>query len=732
MNLGGATFERQSLLVRLSGAALWLVIVSSAVAQEQPATRALIHANRATHPIRIDGVLDKPDWSTTETISQFRQIKPRQGEPARFDTEVRLLFNGEYLYIGAICHDSSGAVGVRTPDMKRDFDFSTTDVFGVSLDPIGDRRMAVAFQVNPFGAQRDLQVLNDTITDTDWDERWMVRTTIGRTRWTVELAIPWQALRYNATSATEWGVNFYRTARRVNEQSAWAPWPREYSPYRMSYAGRVVGLEPPPPSRNLRVQPYVVTKNERGNGGSTLNPQIGGDAKWAITSNTALDLTINTDFAQPDVDRQVINLSRFSVFFPERRQFFLENASLFRVGWDRTIEPFFSRRIGLDANAAPAAIDAGIRFTSRSTANNFGGLVIHQRATGAAPASLFSIGRFSRNLGANGHTGVLIANRWGSEGGNSKRLTNTVVATDAFFRPKESLAIGGMVSGSLTEGTSGDGLAAFGFVQYRPGWFFTRARAGVVTRGYHADTGFVIDKDLMVVTSLSYFDWRPIWKPAFIRTFEPDFSFEVYHTVSTGAFSQGRLATFPVFIVFQNGSSFWAGAEYHWLNLSSPFSPLGVTIAPGPYRYARAAFSLSSDPSSALSASISGDTGGYFNGRLTSLKVTGKAQPTPHVGFSVQYSANVADGLGALNETKVTHLVAPEARLALNPRLQLVAFYQYNSVLKQGAWNARLAWEIAPLSYLFFVLNDSRPTGSGAVGQSLQQAVFKLPYFFSV
>ena len=316
-----------------------LVLSSTLVAQSAfppPDTPAEIYATQvAKGVIMLDGVLDEPTWQRAEVVSGFTQRDPLQGEAATVDTEVRILFNATYLYLGAICYDSlTDRRRVRVRNMQRDFSAYGNDRFGVALDGLMDQRNAVGFEVTPYGSQRETQVIdgNEFDGNDNWDALWYVRTRITDSAWIAEMAIPWKTLRYQEGSQ-EMLISFNRNIRRLNEVTTWPAYPRAFSHFRMAYAAVLKGIQPPPPAANLLINPYLL-----GNVGETQdgeayedhrNLKVGGEFKWAITPNAVLDGTINTDFAQADVDQQVQNLTRFSVLFPERRQFFLENADLF-------------------------------------------------------------------------------------------------------------------------------------------------------------------------------------------------------------------------------------------------------------------------------------------------------------------------------------------------------------------------------------------------------------------
>jgi hypothetical protein len=346
--------------------------------------------------IKADGYLDEVEWSNAPTTSLEFQVEPFQGNKATFSSRVKMLYNQQFLYVAAILKDTIGKNGYRAPNLKRDYTFVENDLFGIAIDGFNDKRNALVLQSNAYGAQRDLLAFDDRQFDIDWDGLYRVRTHRSDSAWVAEFAIPWQTLRYpktDGTKAQDWGINFFRVRRASNELAVWSPHPRSMSPLRMEYAGKLNGIIPPPPTAtNIRFIPYLlqVSGNSQGTEiGNSITDEFkaGGEIKWVVSPTSVVDFTFNTDFAQADVDLQVNNISRFSVFFPERRQFFLENASLFSsglapvnevIGGSMYIQPFFSRTIGLDANVNPIAITAGSRFVYRSEKRNLGGIFMRQ------------------------------------------------------------------------------------------------------------------------------------------------------------------------------------------------------------------------------------------------------------------------------------------------------------------------------------------------------------------
>lgn len=704
-----------------------------------------VEAHRVGEPIRLDGSLDEAAWQQAPPLSGFTQNEPDYGKPATFDTEVRLLYDDTHLYVGAVLHDALGRQGVRVPALQRDFNYDASDVFSLILDPFGDERNAFVFQLNPHGAQRDLQVREGIIFNTDWNAVWSGRATINEDGWVVEMAIPWASLRYPAGHSGEarvWRVNFMRGLRRLGEVSGWRPWPRSYSPYHMQYAGELHGLQPPPPRTNVQVQPYVLAREDRTGGRSAYagwdRAKIGGDVKWAVSPSTVLDLTLNTDFAQADADQQVVNLNRYSVFFPEKRGFFLESAGIFEVGYS-LFTPFYSRRIGLEGGQ-PIPLDVGLRLTSSTPSGQAGALLVRQRGTDLTPATYFGVGRLSRNVGAGGARlgGLLVARHEAGEG-DAAPYTNVVATLDGYARLSRTARVTAFASGSTTQGARGDGFATYLWVRQNADWGYVGFLQDIASKEYTAATGFVFRRDIMLNSPAANFDWRPAWKPDAVRNFNPGLSAYVYHRLSDREFLQADLRLEPISVVFKNSAEISLSAGPTWQHLeaeeAASFRPLGVPIAPGRYRYLRARLDANTDVSAPIYASASAVTGGFYDGTLTTLSASVLMRASSRATFGGRYELNAARSLGPAGTDVDSHLFGAEARLALNPRVQAVAFYQYNTLADLAAWNVRFSYEIRPLSFLHLVFNDARyyvPTADRMANHGLydpqQQFLFKLSY----
>jgi hypothetical protein len=702
--------------------------------------RPTVHAVRASGSIVLDGRLDEPAWLAAPVATGFRQVEPQQGTPATFDTEVRLLFDDRYLYVGAFMRDTVGWKGVRVPDLRRDFDYFQNDLFGIALDPFGDARSNVGFMVNPYGALRDLRVFEGTFFDRDWRGVWEARTEVTDSGWTAELRIPWTTLRYPAgheasrvaaadgmSTATlqagpPWRVNFVRWTRRLGEETGWSPWPRQHNINFMRYAGTLTGVEPPPPARNLRIQPYTTARaNRTGPEVSIFDDpgvQLGGDAKWAITPSTVLDLTVNTDFAEADVDRQVVNLSRFSVFFPERRPFFLENAGLFQIGWGSIYEPFFSRRIGLDATGLPLPIAGGARLVRQAPGWSAGGIAVRQGAERGVPGSTMAVARMQQNLGGANRIGALVTGRYDDEGGDGVRVRNTMLALDGFFRPSPSFSIRTLASGSVDRGEAeGEGWSGWVHLANNARWGYAGWVQGVISRDYDAALGFLPRRDLITTSPALALDLRPDWLPTRVRSLRPGFTGYWYHAASTREFQEGFLTLRPINLQFDRAEELTLWARHNWQVLERPFRPIpGLSVEPGRYEFTEYAVTWRPDLSRAYWAFVTVSTGGFFDGRRDQVIYRASPLPGPHLGVTFDYTGQRFRSVGVADDAVVSHLLGAEVRFALNPRLQLFSFYQRNTSFGTDTWNTRLAWEFRPLSFLYLVFNDGQQFGSPALG----------------
>ena len=660
--------------------------------------------------ITIDGLLNDPQWKTIPFISKFKEVEPNQGGSPKLQTFLKIGYNERYLYFGVMCKDSMGKKGIRVQNLNRDFDYQENDMFGIAFDPFSTKRNSLSFQTNPYGAQSDLQTFDDDLYDTDWDALWKVRTNRTDSGWTAEFEIPFKTLRYPDT-ANSWRISFVRMARRLYNIAAYPGYPRAYSPYRMAYTAILTGLKAPPSPNNIRVVPYTLfeqnrqkfTLNNKDSVVSKLKTRAGAELKWAISQHSVLDLTYNTDFAQADVDRQVINLQRFSIFFPERRQFFLENSGLFKAGQDGLLQPFFSRRIGLDAFGNSIPVEGGARFTSRNIKSSTGALFIRQRENSLIPAANYGVIRHQRNYGEQNNAGILFTARLDDKFKGNKNHSNYTATLNGFNRFNQKWSASYVISGSFDDQND---LAGYFLIQHVTDKINYVTQHGIIGKNYNPGMGFITSDNLVFHSTGGFATLRPKWRPKTVRRFDPGFNLNLYQYANDFSFREASLDLFPIWIWFNNRSRITYTFQPNWQNLIGSFSPAGIKILPGKYQFNRHIASYRSDQSRKFSTIISAGTGGYFDGKLDNLVFRFRYSPIPHIYAELRYEHNEFKKLGALAQNKKTNLYAINSRFALNPRLSVNMFYQYNSLSKASNVNFRMAWEYAPLSYIYLVFNS--------------------------
>jgi len=680
--------------------------------------RRQLNAVNITAAINVDGLLNEPEWNLAIPSTPFIQVDPYQGKAPNYPTVVKALYNQKYLYFGIVCKDPMGKKAIRATDFMRDFDETRHDLVSISIDAFNDKRNAMVFATNAYGVQRDFVSFDDLYYDTYWDGLWTVRTNRTDSGWTAEIAIPWKTLRYPKITSTaqNWGINIYRNRRLTNEISAFSPYPRVFAVTHMSYAGLLTGLQPPPPATNIQVVPYFLTSYDHyTNFGNTEPPhsasvKVGGDLKWAINSNSVLDLTAHTDFAEANADIQVNNITRFSVFFPETRQFFLENASLFGVGVNPNVDnsggslvfqPFFSRNIGLDTSGNPIPIVGGGRYVYRSSTLNYGALAIRQQGGSDPQGANFFVGRLSENFGGQDRLGGLITVK------NQPGGSNVEATADGFFRFGASSSFNTVLTQSYTTNTGQQGFGGVVNYGYSTNKWSVRWTESLITKNFDPQSGFVSRKDIIGSTPWIMYYYRGDLLPFknILLTYLPGTLPELYYTASTGKFSEFDLPVFPISLAFKSGAYLGYSVTFIRQHLTDVFQPLGVSIAPGDYSYLQQDVYIDSDPSKVVNFAIHYETGSYYNGHINSGDWKLQFAPIPNISLSAEYNLNYLRGVGDPKTTTTVNLYILQARLALNPRLQLTGLYQKNSLNAANNYNLRLSWEFSPLSYVYLIYN---------------------------
>lgn len=682
---------------------------------------------RIVMPIHMDGALDEAVWRKAEPAVQFVQAEPYEGEAATEATEVKVLYDNENLYVGVRCLDSVRD-GVLVNSLKEDFSPNDADNFQVILDTFGDQRNGFLFVTNPRGAKRDAQVSDEgRAVNADWDTVWDVRAQINRDGWSAEFVIPFRSLSLEEKLEQAWGINFSRTIRRKNEIDYWAPVPRRYDITRLSLAGELRGLEGIERGRNFKVKPFVVAEASKFARKDYVirKGKEGADLKYNITPSLTLDLTANTDFSQVEVDEQQINLTRFQLFFPEKREFFLENEGIFQFGdipmergpdRSRETQLFFSRRIGLSQNGEPIPIWGGMRLSGQVGNYSIGLLNMQTKQFGDLPGNNFSAVRVKRNILANSDIGAIFVNRQASEGGDYNRGWGV----DANFKFWQKFALNSYLAQTLTNGLKGKNWVRKASANWTDRLFRLNVVYADTDENFNPEMGFTQRTGVRYLRGRSEAFIRPR-RNSVLRQLRPHFYYTIQwdqhnHPLST----EGHYAV--VEALFQNGAGFEVYYDGFFERLREPFKIRpDVAIPVGDYSYSQWVFQANSDASRMISGDIEYRIGHFYSGDITRLLLSGTFRPSYRLSVVNRYSYNdVRLPEGAFS----THLFRTKLDYYFSTRMFLNAFIQYNSDRRQVTSNIRFNFIHHPLSDLFLVYNEARELS----GARLNDRAFTIKY----
>jgi len=709
-------------LVVLLVAAARTASAAAAPAGRQAADgRRGVTAVESAAAIVMDGALDEEVWRVAEPAAGFVQAEPHEGEPATEITEVRVAFDRDALYIGVVCHDGDARSAIVN-DIRKDFIAGEQDSFEVILDTFADRRNGFVFVVNPAGAKSDAQIVNEgRDVNASWDAVWSVATKRDGGGWSAEIRIPFKTLRFER-GANDWGVNFSRRIRRKNEIDYWSPVPRAYNLYRASLAGTLGGLPDASRGSNLRIKPWIAVDSTRPSGGAAFENgrHVGADVKYGVTPSLALDVTARPDFAQAEADEQQVNLTQFSLYYPEKREFFLENSGTFyfgdipresRLGNNRFQPPeeemllFFSRRIGLTSAGEAIPLDAGARLTGRAGAYGVGLMTIETDPEGTAPADNYTVLRARRDVLGASDVGAIFLSRQSSSAGDFNR----VYGADANFRFRRALSINSFLTKSETPGVAGGELAGKGSISWNANFLHTQYSLLSVGDNFRDDVGFI--KRTGIRKHFADFGIRP--RPERLRKYgirelHPHTRYNVYTDQSNVKVTHTNHVAMTVF--FENGANVEFAVNPRFERIATPFKVRpDQSFGVGQYGWTEYNLLVETNHSRMMSASLDLTTGGFWTGTQRSTKLAVVVRPSYHLSFDTALQRNDID-LRFPMRPFVTNLVTSRVGYAFNTRTFLDTLLQYNTDLRQFSANVRFDLIHRPLSDLFVVYNEQRLT----------------------
>lgn len=695
-----------------------------------------INISKTSEVINVDGILDEPAWANADVAKDFRRVLPIDTGLASARTEVKMTYNESTIFIGIICYDpTSGRRPVES--FRRDFSFMKNDNFIVFIDTYSDYTNGFAFGVSPAGAQWDGVQANGGTVNLEWDIKWRSEVKNYDDRWVAEFAIPFRSIRYTE-GPPEWGINFSRQDLKLNEKSSWAPMPRQFPTASLAFTGSLVWDNPLPGSgARFSLIPYAsarITQDKLA--GESFKPQKGDvnaglDAKITLSTSMNLDLTVNPDYSQVEVDRQVTNLDRFELFFPEKRQFYLENSDLFANLGTENVRPFFSRRIGLNSpviggarlsgkigtkwrlglmdiqtdkkdlvsggNFAVAALQRQVSSHSNITA-----FIVNKEVTDIAGDSLVGSFRFNRVAGVE-YNLATANNRWTGKAfwhhsftPEKNNLTGSSFAANVIYSTQH-------VRATLNQSLVGpDYFAEVGYIR-RNGYYeitptfqykFFPAGSKIANHGPGLKTDFFLDyrtftltdRDIQLLYQIEWLDRTMIQadiRESFVILRAP------FDPTNTGGVQLGALEKFNW---VEGGLSFTS-------DIRKPFNYLAAT------RY-----------------------GGFFNGTKWTVNGEVNYRVQPYGSLAIVASYNDIELPAPYNSAEFI-LVGPRLDLTFSEKLFLTSFVQYNNQIDNMNLNLRFQWRFAPVSDLFIVYTENSFPGDYRVKN--RGLVFKVSYWFN-
>ena len=682
----------------------------------------------------FDGKLDEEEWKTVQKISNFTQRELDLGEPITEKTEVAILIDDEYMYIGVWCYDREPEK-IIAKEMRRDFSFDLEDNFIVILDTYLDKRNGFQFVINPNGARADLQTFNNGSSSNQfWNGVWDVRTQISSEGWFAEIKIPFYTLKYRSGQEEQvWGINFERNIRRSRQQARWKGWQRNYDISDVGQAGFLKGLKKLRDKRFVEVKPYALGGGQYTSGKTEGVGNVGGDINALLGPTYRLNLTFNTDFAQVEADRQQINLSRFQLFFPELREFFLEGDDFFDFGFGgNRIIPFYSRRIGLSESRETVPIIAGARILGKEEKTTLGAMSIQTAEAAGDPSTNFSTFSVRQDVGDQSVIGAMTTNkisdgRWHSTTGFNGRYST------ANFLGKSNFEAGGafIQSYNTDEGYQSDAMAYRAFVSLPNDKIRFFASTQRSQSAFEPEVGLMRRRNFQESFAQVFFQPRPKENFQWVRQFY--FSPGAVTYVQFDDIQELQSFSYAVRLLgfeTRSGEGFFFDVERVAEGLREDFEIFpDVVIAKGEYWWTRCNFFFETFEARDLSISTKGSFGEFFGGNSFSIEGTLLWRATKNLNINANYEKNIINlPKGSFD----TDLFGSRLEYAFHPQAFGSLLGQWNSAQQEMNVNFRL--QIIPKigTDFFLIYNQIVDTQSGEFDTQRSTLLAKLVWRFVI
>lgn len=727
----------------------WLLMVTPVSMWAQLADKVNndynLHCNRTLDEIKIDGILDEITWQKADVADNFWMIMPMDTSRANAKSEVRVAYDDKHLYMSAVMYlKENGRIVVSS--MKRDFSFGTNDNFFCVIDPFNDLTNGFSFGANAAGGEWDGDQADGGFINTDWDNKWKSVVRNYEDKWIFEAAIPFKTLRYKK-GIKSWGINFSRLDLSYNEKSSWAPVPRQFQSASLAFTGNLIWEEPPPKQgTNISLIPYGTagaSKDVENNQSAEYDYDFGMDAKVSLTPALNLDLTVNPDFSQVEVDRQVTNLSRFELFFPERRQFFLENSDLFANFGFRGTRPFFSRRIGLDA-----PIQFGGRMSGKLDENWRIGIMDIQTGSVSAkyneegdlestgtPGQNFAVAALQRKVFSRSSIQAIFINKESfgvdyNEHDSSVQKYNRDLGLEYNLASRDNIWTGKfLIHKSFSPHLSGDDFFQAANLEYDTKNVGIELTQQYVGENYNAEVGYI--------PRTAYHRFSPEFRYSFfpnssrINTHGPQLEADFYWNKDMRLTDIESLFVYDVSML--NRSSFGVGTGYNYVLLQQPFDPTnsdGEELPAGSdYGWWDAGFAYSSAPQKLFTYEFTAIYGGYYNGEHFQFEGGIGYRFQPYVNINVDFAYNDIWLPEPYKSTSYL-LIRPRMEVTFTKNIYLTTFLQYNQQADNVNLNARFRWRFLPASDIYLVYTENY--WDNDFSSKNRALVFKITYWYNI
>ncbi len=708
-------------------------MLSASLAWSEESVQHRVSPQRISENIKVDGVFDEGAWQSVEPIRQLLQIQPNQGAPMTQPSEVRILYDEKNLYFGFTFFDAEMQKLVAN-EMRRDSDGLRSNDYGfLLLDTYNDRRNAVFFRFNPLGGMEDTAVSNsgDSL-NSNWDIVWECRASINPGHWTTEIAIPFSQLRFEKSEAMTWGINFGREIARAQEIGAWIPAPKTYGPlgkYRTAYFGSLTGLEGISPSRHLELLPYVSPGGSRVAAEEQTDAvfEAGLDVKYGITSNLTADLTLNTDFAQVEADEEQVNLTRFGLFFPEQRPFFLEGASIFDVGVPRPsfrrpppLLLFYSRRIGL-AEERAIPIIAGGKMTGKVGRYGVGVLDVFtdefQDEEVEEPRTNYSVVRLTRDIFTGSSVGMIAINKQSADD------YNRTAGLDFSYRPRKDLDIRGLWARTLDDGVSEQNDAFYLGGDWRNNRFGVEGSYTDIGEQFNPEVGFVRRGGVRHVRGEArYTPW-----PRAIGIRQIEIGPEVEFVLNRDNELETRELVIANDFELESGDSIGFEARHTTEHLTEDFHIQDTIIPVGDYDFTWFQGSIHSSSSRKVFGDLRVELGEFYHGTRRGIGVDAVIKPNAQLSIQPLVEFN---RVTLPTETFNASIFAGRVSYSFSTKLFTKLFAQWSSDREAATANFLINYIYRPGSDFYLVVNQTYDTEGESIDLRDWTIIGKITYWW--